>query len=51
MAKYKIEFSGFAYVEADSKEEAHEAWLNDECIYLETGVNDISEIEEFDIEV
>lgn len=51
MPKYKIEFSGFAYVEAESKEEAHDAWSNDECSYTESEVDAILTIKEFDVEV
>lgn len=48
--KYKVNFSGFAYVEADSKEEAREKVLyEDDAIYSETQVDNIEEIEEFEV--
>ena len=50
--KYKVNFSGFAYVEADSKEEAKEKVLyEDDAIYSETQVDNIEEIEEFEVKI
>ena len=50
--KYKVNFSGFAYVEADSKEKAKEKVLyEDDAIYSETQVDNIEEIEEFVVEL
>lgn len=50
--KYKIYYSGFAYVEADSEEEAREKVLyEDDAIYSETQVDNIEEIEEFEVEL
>lgn len=46
MAKYKVCFTGFAYVEADSKEEA-EALYYDGCeIYLDESVDLVMEVED-----
>ena len=43
--KYKVNFSGFAYVEADSEEEAREKVLyEDDAIYSETQVDNIEEL-------
>ncbi len=50
MARYKVEFSGFAYVEADSKEEAQELFENDDCIYSERDIDGIVTIKEFGVE-
>ena len=48
--KYKVNFSGFAYVEADSEEEAREKVLyEDDAIYSETQVGNIEEVEEFEV--
>lgn len=48
--KYKVNFSGFAYVEADSEEEAREKVLyEDEAIYSETQVDNIEEVDEFEV--
>lgn len=48
--KYKVNFSGFAYVEADSEEEAREKILyEDDAIYSETQVDNIEEVDEFEV--
>lgn len=48
--KYKVSFSGFHYVEANSPEEAEEkAMYEDDAIYSESQVDDIEEIEEFSV--
>lgn len=46
--KYKVTFSGFHYVEADSPEDAEEkAMYEDESIYSEQKVESVEEINEF----
>lgn len=45
--KYKIYFSGFAYVEADSEEEAENLCKIGEAIYDEQWIDDIEEVNEF----
>ena len=48
--KYKVNFSGFAYVEADSEEEAREKVLyENDAIYSETQVDNIEEVDEFEV--
>lgn len=47
MAKYKVAFSGFAYVEADDEEEAKELFQNDEADYMETEIDSAEEVDEF----
>lgn len=48
--KYKVFYTGFAYVEADSEEEAREKVLyEDEAIYSETQVDNIEEVDEFEV--
>lgn len=48
--KYKVNFSGFAYVEADSEEEAREKVLyEDDAIYSETQVDNIKEVDELEV--
>lgn len=50
--KYKIRFSGFHYVEADSPEEAEErAMYMGESIYSEQTVESITEVEEFYVSI
>lgn len=49
--KYKIYFSGFAYVEADSEEEAKDLYYMGDTTYEETVIDDIEEVNEFIINV
>ena len=50
--KYKVNFSGFAYVKADSEEKARENVLyENDAIYSETQVDNIEEIEEFEVKI
>ena len=46
--KYKVSFSGFAYVEADSPEEAEEkAMYEDDAVYEEKECESTEEVDEF----
>lgn len=47
MAKFKVAFSGFAYVEADDAEKAKELFQNDEVDYMETEIDTAVEVDEF----
>lgn len=47
--KYKIKYSGFVYVEADSKEDAIEDYEFN-SIYEEKQIDNIEEVEEFIVE-
>ena len=47
--KYKVNFSGFAYVEADNPQEAEELFLNDEAVYMETKIVSTEEVDDFSI--
>lgn len=49
MAKYKVRFSGFAYVEADDKEEAQDVFQDEEEMYKETDIDSVEEVDEFTI--
>lgn len=49
--KYKFEFSGFAYVEADSEEEAKAKYEDDDVVYSETNLDDYGEVPEFHVEI
>ncbi len=51
MAKYKISFSGFAYVEADGRDEALEMFDDDLDIYREQRIDSVTEVDEFIVEV
>jgi uncharacterized lipoprotein YehR (DUF1307 family) len=46
MARYKVSFSGFAYVEADDKEEAKDMFQDDEEMYKETDIDNVEEVDE-----
>lgn len=48
--KYKVSFSGFAYVEADSPEEAEEkAMYEDDAVYEEKKCESVEEVDEFTV--
>lgn len=51
MAKYKISFSGFAYVEADDKDEALVLFDDDLDIFREQRIDSVTEVDEFVVEV
>ena len=42
---YKVNFSGFAYVEADSAEEAMKKYNNDDFVYKEVNPGKAEEVE------
>ena len=46
--KYKVNFSGFAYVEADNEDEAVENYDYNE-VYRKEKIENIEEVDEFDI--
>ena len=50
MAKFKVEFTGFVYVEADTKEEAIDKWEDGDYIYKEENPEEAYEVDEFEIE-
>lgn len=46
--KYKVYCSGFAYVEADSEEEAKDIVLDDgDILYSEYNIDNVEEMDEF----
>ena len=47
MAKYKVCYEGFAYVEADSEEEAKELFEDEEEVYREQEVTTVKEVDDF----
>lgn len=49
--KYRVEFSGFAYVKADSAEEAKEKYFCDDFIFHEHYIDDVTEADDCLIEV
>lgn len=47
--KYRITLGGFAYIEADSREEAEQKYYDGDEIYKEEGITDIEEVDSFDV--
>lgn len=47
--KYKVTFSGFAYVEANSEKEAIESYQDDCNYYREEQVDLVETVDEFEI--
>lgn len=50
MAKYKVYYSGFAYVEADSEEEAMEDY-EDFNVYEERQIEEVEEVDDFIVDI
>ena len=50
MAKFKVEFHGFVYVEADTKEESMDKFSNEDYIYREENATEVYEVDDFEIE-
>ena len=50
MAKYKVSFSGFAYIEANDEEEAKDLLYFDEFSYKETQIDEVEEVDDFVVE-
>lgn len=48
--RYKVKFSGFAYIEADSEDETEERFDDDEFAYKETSIDSIEEVDDFVVE-
>ena len=49
--KFKVNFSGFAYVEANNKNEVIEKYKYDDNDYRESGVDSVEEVDDFIIEL
>lgn len=45
--KFRVDFCGFAYIEADSAEEIESHFDLDDAAYVEMDFDNISEVEEF----
>lgn len=48
---YKVAFSGFAYVQADSEEEAKEKFDDGYNVYKETNLDSVEEVDEMPIDL
>jgi hypothetical protein len=51
MAKYKVKFGGFAYIEADDQAEAEEKFDDEDFVFCEYGIAAIEEVDEFTVRV
>lgn len=51
MKKYKVEYSGFAYVYADDPQDAEENFDRDSALFDEYGVDGVQEVDDFVVEV
>lgn len=51
MAKYRVKYSGFVYVEADNIEEAEEMYDEGDTIYEESQIDGIEEVDEFAVDL
>ncbi|MBQ9704320.1 MAG: hypothetical protein IJV68_07250 [Clostridia bacterium] len=49
MKKYRVEYSGFAYVEADDPVDAEENFDRDTAIFDEYKVEAVQEVDEFTV--
>lgn len=49
--KYKVNYSGFCYVEADSEAEAEELFVEELYAYEEHEVTSVEEVEDFLVEL
>lgn len=49
MAKYKVCYSGFAYVEADNAKDAEENYDACDNVYKETQIDSIEAVDDFDV--
>lgn len=51
MAKWRIDYKGFAFIEADTLEEAKEMFENGESSYEEQEDDEPVEVDDFEIEL
>lgn len=51
MKKYKVSYSGFAYVLAENKQDAEDKFDNDNCTYGELHIESIDRVSEFVVEI
>lgn len=49
--KYKVSYSGFAYVEAYNEDEAQMAYEDGDTIYAEECIEAIEEVDEFAVDI
>lgn len=51
MPNYKVHYTGFMCVEADSAEEAKEKFYDEDFVLQEEGITSVEEVDEFVMEV
>ena len=51
MKKYRVEYSGFAYIEAESPSDAEENFDRDTAIFDEYKIDAVQEVDDFTLEV
>ena len=49
MAKFKVMFSGFSYVEAEDEDEAKEKYNDEDDIYSEREITEVVEVAAFEV--
>lgn len=49
--KYKINFSGFAYVEANDAKEAEDKFSCEDTVYEEYGIDDVELVDDFYLKI
>lgn len=47
MAKFKVTFKGFAFIEADDERETQEKLEDEDYAYLEYEIDSVEEVDEF----
>ena len=47
MARYKVSYSGFAYVKADNEDEARELFEDEDFVYSEEEITEVEEVDDF----
>lgn len=45
--KYKVKYTGFCYVEADSESEAEDLFFEDDFLYNDCEITDVEQVSEF----
>ena len=51
MAKYKVNFSGYAYLEADSEEDARYAFEDGDYFMMDNCITSVEEVDIFRVEL
>lgn len=49
--KYKVEYTGFCYIEADSESEAEDLFFEDDFLYDDCTITNVEQVSEFAVSV